>query len=913
MSEIISDTEELYRRLAQGALVLTPNHRRSIQLLEDYGAHLRQHARPLVCPSPAVFPVDIWIRHCWEHLQSSGRGIPGSQGVLEPLQELLLWQLIISESDSGALLFNQDATARKVQEAATLLQQWGIPRAELNSPASLNPSHADLKVFLPWLERFEKLCTDKQVQTLSSLVKAVTAALSGDLVKLPTDIILSGFDKPPPLYQAFFESLHRPAHRVSVFHYPRHAPLIKKAVLNDEKEEVIAAAKWAQTILETEPDAKIAVICADLDSRAREVRRIFTRFMPSSENAVLTRGEQRFTVSATEPLRRVALISTALAILNLNRPVVPVLDFFRLLRSPFIKAAGTEEDARASLEFHLRDKGELESSLANLRFLMQTQGKAYHCPELGNALQAMEALKLRHKSARSCHDWVVFIEAQLGAMGWPGADALAAGDLRLRRDWQLVLTEFQKLGHLLGKIQLDAALSCLQHLALHMHPGTKVPSASVNILTSAEAEGLRFTHRWIMGLSERSWPPAISPNPFIPLALQQRYQIPAADNKALLAQSWDTLQAFIADTRVQCVLSHACHHEESRVRAASVFERIAGIEDTALTQDIQTALHPAARLLLGHGSSESFRDELCIPLLRTETIRGGTSLIADQAACPFKSFAVHRLLAKEFPRPSYGLSAKASGSLLHHALELLWRELQEQDHLLQASAQDLRQVIYQASINAVKKTSRDFPQTMSKRFCELEVSRLEQVLDQWLQQERKRSSFRIAELEQHVQWQFAGLTLNFRIDRIDQLPDGRTVLVDYKSSTNNAVNWQDQRQHKPQLLLYLLAAEQSGRFDKLAAILYAQVNIENAKFMGVVTDEALVAGLSRDRQSLVVDTGQWQDLKHLWQDSLQGLAQEFLDGYAAITPKSQASCQYCHLGAFCRIRESMSLEEVPIP
>ena len=56
------------------------------------------------------------------------------------------------------------------------------------------------------------------------------------------------------------------------------------------------------------------------------------------------------------------------------------------------------------------------------------------------------------------------------------------------------------------------------------------------------------------------------------------------------------------------------------------------------------------------------------------------------------------------------------------------------------------------------------------------------------------------------------------------------------------------------------------------------------------------------------DAANWERLKGRWRESLDGLAHEFLSGYAAVAPDSAKSCRTCVLSSLCRIRELDSVE-----
>jgi hypothetical protein len=91
--------------------------------------------------------------------------------------------------------------------------------------------------------------------------------------------------------------------------------------------------------------------------------------------------------------------------------------------------------------------------------------------------------------------------------------------------------------------------------------------------------------------------------------------------------------------------------------------------------------------------------------LRNPQARGGSRLLADQAACPFRAFASHRLGAKPLERPQAGLDAMRKGSLLHEVLERVWQALQSQANLLAMQADELADLV-RASIGEVLKGHR---------------------------------------------------------------------------------------------------------------------------------------------------------------------------------------------------------------
>ncbi len=81
------------------------------------------------------------------------------------------------------------------------------------------------------------------------------------------------------------------------------------------------------------------------------------------------------------------------------------------------------------------------------------------------------------------------------------------------------------------------------------------------------------------------------------------------------------------------------------------------------------------------------------PELAQNDSTGGASLFKDMAACPFRSFAKHRLGARPLEETDLGLSYRDRGTTVHKALEFIWRELGSQARLMELGATELEALI----------------------------------------------------------------------------------------------------------------------------------------------------------------------------------------------------------------------------
>src|SRR3546814_2928165 len=100
-------------------------------------------------------------------------------------------------------------------------------------------------------------------------------------------------------------------------------------------------------------------------------------------------------------------------------------------------------------------------------------------------------------------------------------------------------------------------------------------------------------------------------------------------------------------------------------------------------------------------------------------------------------------------------------------------------------------------------------------------------MHEWLALERKREPFWVRDVEQEYTWLHGPLELKLRLDRIDELGDGRLALIDYKSGNGNIdpkPDWMRARPVGLQLPFYaavLRSEEHTSELQSLMRISYA--------------------------------------------------------------------------------------------
>jgi len=265
--------------------------------------------------------------------------------------------------------------------------------------------------------------------------------------------------------------------------------------------------------------------------------------------------------------------------------------------------------------------------------------------------------------------------------------------------------------------------------------------------------------------------------------------------------------------------------------------------------------------------------------------RGGTRVLADQAACPFRAFARWRLGADPLEEPAPGLDPRDRGKLLHALMREIWTRVRSHSNL----QRDLTTVIAQAAQTAVKEMG------LEGRYAELERERLARLAREWLEVEARRAPFKVKALEEQREIAVAGLTYKSRIDRMDDLERGGHVLIDYKSGGfPSPRHWEGPRPDDPQLPLYAVAAP-----EELAGVTFAKLKPGEMKFMGYSRAEHLLPNVQIYRD--------WDKLLEQWKADAQALGKAFAEGDAHVDPKEDLkTCRRCDLHTLCRVYEKFS-------
>jgi len=829
---------EIEANLAAGGTVLASHPRLARALAADADRQQRD-AGLEAWPRPRIFTLDAWLEQAWT---ARGAGL-----LLSSAQEQRLWESVLK---------NAPGNTPGVDLAAEAAAAWQLAQAwELDWSSPAWRDSEETEAFAGWAAAFRRECRAHQWITAAELPAAAAAPPPGP-------VLLVGFDESTPAQARLFAAWRAGGCEVasSPSSGPAPAPQVRTAA--DAAAELALAAAWARDLLHRGAAGPIGVVVPGLGSVRVLAERIFAYALHPDREPWSTRP-RAYHVSLGPAL---AFAGPAHAMLSLLRAVesaagATLAEVLPWLRSPYFADSDSERGARAQLERALRHQHRQVWGWTDLRNLARGAG----CSHWAAALDGVRTARGSWPARQSHSAWADSV-ARLGrAAGWPGERGLSSEEHQAGQAWEALLLDFAKLDEVAPPpIGFPEARSRLQALAQRVFQ-PQAADAPVQILGWPEAAGAEFRHLWIAGLSDDAVPPAGTPHPFLPLALQRGAGMPRASAELAAEHARREWQRLLASAP-QVVASWAATRAEEALRPSPLLAGAAAAQVSG-----------AAPSLLTPAPTELCEDALA-PAAEGEEIRGPARILEDQSACAFRAFAHHRLHAGAAEPVADGLPATLRGELLHALLAVAWSQLRTQDALLAAPAAALASRAAEWAKAIVDNTE---PLRGAPGLAALEAQRLARTALDWLDEERERGPFEVVAREEDAELQFAGLHLRMRRDRLDRAPNGDLHLLDYKSGPiRTAAPWQNGVAEFPQLPLYAVTHPQR---EKIAAIAFARVRTGEMKLISQPTPLGTLEA---------------------WEAELAALARAYLAGEARVAPREPPkTCEHCDLGPLCRIRE----------
>ncbi len=863
------------------APVLTVNTRLARWLLLAHDERQRK-AGLSAWPTPEILSLESWLRNAWINSWPE-------KYFLTALQSKILWQDILAsdEETRNNPLLDRTGAAHHAADAYGILKQY-----RLNSSSPAFEWTEESRAFKRWMRRYEKRLKDMGALDAAETLDRVCEAMKAGNIPIPQALVLAGFEEITPQLANWIEFLESRRTQLTFDpEIPAPQPRPEQVSIrgySHRQEEALQCARWVRSVYR--PGRTLGIVVPQLEEyRALLDNELTAELAPGKIYPWVEEGKP-FNISLGTPLAGEPLVRLALAFLGARTSTLAFHEFAEILTSPFF-ASGHEaaQDARA-LEQELRRKRVTRVDLGHTPQAMDA-GKN---PQLTEFIAAWHD-HLQNNKAQRPRQWAEAFNTALEKAGWPGTSGtLAARGHQALAAWYKNLETLASLDRVMGRISRMDAAAALARLALEPEFQVKTPEQPIQVVGLLESAGMRFDHLWVMGCHAEALPGSPSPNPFLPVTLRKQHGLPRSSAARELEFAERSLSRLLA-AAPNVVLSYPEWEGHTQIRMSPLLQPWRDLQPEAETR-IETTHRHKDRLVKAR--LEFFEEPPALPVAGDEAarfaepVRGGTSILRDFAACPFRAFAVHRLGVNLVELPEYDFDHPERGNLVHKALEMFWGEVKSKTRLAAFTDTDLRQKLGDCVTAALKDLA---PWARQDRFFEIERERVTQLLFDWMQNiEMLRADFDVTGEEKKVALDLGGLKLSMRVDRIDRGVGGKTLVIDYKTGSAKPAGWFGERIQEPQLPLYAI---------KLApdAVVFAQVRKGDMKLYAAGDSRPPLDTMRYEDIEKRSGCAGWPELLDRWRENLESTAGRFLAGENPVDPHARSICDYCGMESFCRI------------
>lgn len=837
---MIKEKAKLIQLMREGAIVIAPNNRLSSELLNDFGKDQIQ----LVQDKPYCLPYSAFLQERYKNC------VHNSAQTMHPLilnneQHNYLWRKVLTNEGREQI---NEGLLEAVKEAWTRCHLWQL---DLDHPAfTLTPQTCQ---FQHWAAQFQNELTQLNALTEVQLVDYLLTQPKRNRSEI---LIWACFDDYTPQQRAlqnYFQEQGCENHHYDLTAIDSRVFQFEAKEDNDEKQQLVL---WLRERL-AQGEQRIAVVVPDLQTQSKSLQRLLQKELPLGT----------FNISLGQHLQDYALVAHALCWLELNDQQLDREKARLLLHSPYLAFSQTEMLVRAQL---MEDSVALKEPQVDAAAFYKELNR--YCPKLAELLKKLAA----YPDKASPQQWINTFKDRLMTLGFPGEYSLSSASYQCYQRLMGLFDDFKQLTLINGSMSKSEALTTLNNMAKSTIFQPKKAPASIHVLGLLEASGCTFDSLWMMGLTDQALPQKARLSAFIPIALQRDNLMPHASPARELQLAEKTLSR-LANSSREIVFSFPRLSADKPNLASPLIVHLPQFSSNFLAKT------PRESLLV------DWIEDYKIPLTPEERITGGTTILANQAKCPFRAFAAHRLQAKAGLEVSDGPDARERGQLIHKVMELLWLSLQSQKNLLSLSKEQLDQQIETAIYSALEPLISQRPHSFSTLIQEVELSRLKRLVHACLDWERQRPAFEVEAIEQAYNINLAGIDFRLRVDRLDRLANGKKWVIDYKSSLPQSQPWKEERPKEPQLLLYALLDE------TINTLLFAQLKAGQLSCKGLSEENHDLNGLNTIKKDET-----WAEYRDYWQSELQALAEEFSQGHCQPQPASASICQQCDFQNLCR-------------
>jgi probable DNA repair protein len=747
--------------IKRNAVVITASRRLARDLQSAYAAQ-QTEAGVQTWVTPAI---SFWTDWCRLKLEACADPRPLPLPV-DDFSSAILWQRCLRGNAPDGLPAMR-GVERQARDAWQRIMSWKVPLSALKETAR----SPDEQMFVAAATQYQALLDASSWTDRDGMPGLVADLLSQRLVGIPHEIILAGFDRVVPALVDIIDALQAAGCKVQTAAAANTGAAARVASFDDHDAEMRAAGAWARSILQDEPDAKIAIISPDLQSNAERDARLAREGLAPGWQYAGAAWREAVNVSYGHKLDEFPAIAIALLVLRWLHHGLSTKEVSLLLRSKCLASAQCA--GRSRLELLLRKLPDRAWSLRSLFEVLKGRDDSADSLAWFSGIEASIELQQEERLASPAH-WASRMDALLNQWRWPGTSTPTSNEFQLINRWRDLLNELARTALITPQIRLQEAVERLLAIAGEVVFQPMADGGVVSLMGTLEAAGMEFDHLWISGMHAGLWPPAANPSPLLSRELQKEFDLPDATPADTLRFAQRVLQR-LTNSAEAVVFSWPRTDGESELAASGLLDEIPHRACSDLADPGSHALQ-----FCGTDTTAIIEAEPVPPVAADERVSGGAYTVQRQSVEPFAAFVYGRLGVTRPDAIETGIAPSVRGNIIHTALHTLFAERPTRADLRNWDADNLEQRLGSAIDSALASHVRHADETHTRLFS-LERTRLFQLLRSFVAEEIDRSEFAILDVEKPIDSEAFGVRLSLRVDRIDRLADGSLLIIDYKT------------------------------------------------------------------------------------------------------------------------------------
>ena len=790
---------------------------------------------------PQIFSYRSWLEHFWKK-NNPQRAVR--------LLSLLELRYILKEITEKNSINNSEAIIDELIKCYSLCKTYFIDISTLPDFYA-NPS----SLLIKWISEFEKFKTKNNCIDTTDLFSSVYKSLESNIKT--GNYYAYGFKQRTPEQNKLFEILECQSLNSRSLENN-----IQALSFIDQETELEAIAKWAKEVSLKNPNSQIGVVIPNLSQLQHLVKSTFDQEFDAS---LLETHHKPYNISLGISLCQYPLIQHLLSIVKISSQIIKgnieLEMLMKTVTSPYINGALNESNSRALLVNRILGLGCEEATTQKVLKLMKD------CPVLIQIVNALRSLKIDKKIA--LEDSLDSINLLLLTWGFTSDRSLSSSEYQLFEKYQNESLILNRLSNFYKKVSLFDAIKILNtHLnSVIFQP--KRGAANIHILGALEAEGLYFDHAWVSSMTSNFIPGKIKMPLFIPQKTSIEYELPNSNFLLVTEDAKVTLKA-LNNLSPETTYSYA-KLMQNREELPSPYIDFKDYQEGSF-------IKTSSRELI-------YIDDYKAPKIQDLSIKKGVKTLQNQMSCAFRGFA-GRLDIDDFEAPHIGLSRLQQGNLIHKILETFFNEIKSGASLLRLTELELD--------NLIEKHTETATLSLPKSNFKLnEKIRLVKIIRQHIDLEKQRSDFEVIKTESTSEVDINGLKFSTRIDRMDRLANGDSLIIDYKTGKDVKVS---QMTGDPidqaQLPIYAVTNSVDG-------VAFATINSNDCQFKAITKNKS---ELPLTKQA-INRMPEWDKQINEWTSILNSASEQFQNGIASVLPVKNA-CDYCDYDLLCRVKKS---------